>query len=616
MNWLTRLRNSLRPPTRPTTNRYRPALDVLEDRAVPSASSSLAQNFKGNAIPAGDTLWFSAVGQVGGLPPGTTSAELHVENGVISFTANGTPYSVSVPNGDIVFTQGATSESASYDPTDNDWDVSVPTGGTGNVFLGGVALPVTAALPGNIKNVTWSASFWSDTANLNVNWSWGAAVYTSLGTDPNSLAVKPADNAPPGTPPNSDKAGTPETFKAAVVAGGTGTGITGGPGGNNYTGYTGGPGSPSAHVTPTLGDGLQDYPYPSSNPLTSVAFNESTVLRAANLDATNGYFDLWYSDEHAMALGVRQVNVITSSGTTTTNYPLTALTANPGSATNPQIGTTATTGDQAGIDPSGRLIAPSLYITDTTGNPNSRSGDWQSGGSAYAPSQVFGTWKGVVKTVNYTNNTTTVTCDADPATNSWNLGAGADAPPAGTTNEGYGTEVRWNLTALYNAGVLLPGHSYRFYVIVHDGDQNKSGGDCGQASYNYTYPGLPASQLATVSGFVQLDNGPGVLATPLAGVTVTLTGTTTAGQTVTLTTTTDINGYYSFGTQTYLLAGTYSITQTPPANFFVESATLGTDNGAQDGSLVDNGFVNVVLNGGDNGINYDFLDATASGPGS
>ena len=457
----------------------RPSLDVLEDRTVPSTVSALAMNFNNTAIPAGDTIWFNATLQASGLP-GNAAVTVHVENGSIAFTANGTAYNVPVPNGVIVFTPGATSESATFDPGDNDWDVCVPSGGAGNVFLGGVAYPLAAGLPGGIKNVTWSADFWSDTANVSVNWKWAAAAYTNFSTDYTTLNVKPADNAPPGVPNNPDKAGTPEAFKAAVTAGASGNG------GNNYTGNA----SPGAAVKTSLGDGVSDYPYPSSNPLTSVAFNESTVLKAANLDTTNGYFELWYSDEHAMALGVRQVNVKSLVSTTSTNYPVTALTTDPGAANNPQLGTTATTGNQVGTDLSGRPVSPSLYITDVTNNPNNRSGDWQWGGSAYAPSNVFGAWKGVVRTVDNTTAppTVTVTCDADPAKNGWNLGPGADAAPTGLTNEGYGAEVRWNLNDLYNAGVLQAGHTYRFYVIVHDGDQNKSGGDCGQASYTYAYP--------------------------------------------------------------------------------------------------------------------------------
>jgi hypothetical protein len=127
----------------------------------------------------------------------------------------------------------------------------------------------------------------------------------------------------------------------------------------------------------------------------------------------------------------------------------------------PALGTTATTGDQAGTDTSGRPISPSLYITDITSDPNSLSGDWQYGGTAIAPAAIFGAWKGAVRTVNYTTGTpaVAVTCDADPAKNGSNLGTGADAPPVGVGGDGYSAEARWNLQDLYNQGLLIPGHN-------------------------------------------------------------------------------------------------------------------------------------------------------------
>src|SRR5262249_25398324 len=243
-----------------------------------------------------------------------------------------------------------------------------------------------------------------------------------------------------------------------------------------------------------------------------------------------------------LALGVRQVNVKTPGGVTTTNYAVSPLTANPDVALNAAVGSTATTGDQAGTDLSGRPMPPSLFITDTTNDPNNRSGDWQWGGTAIAPGAVFGTWKGVVRTVDYTTATptVTVTCDADPVKNNWNLGPGSDAPPAGVASEGYGAEARWNLNDLYQQGLVIPGHNYRFYVIVHDGDQNKSGGDCGQASFNYYYPGPANLPPASLSGYVYADdNNDGVKQTNeigFVGVLVTLSGTDDLGHSVLLTT--------------------------------------------------------------------------------
>src|SRR5947209_17142424 len=105
-----------------------------------------------------------------------------------------------------------------------------------------------------------------------------------------------------------------------------------------------------------------------------------------------------------LTLGIKQVNVKTNTGTTTTNYTVTPLTTNPGSTTSPMVGSTIATGDQAGVDVSGRPIFPALFITDITNNPSDTSGDWQNGGTAVAPNAVFGTWKGAVKTVDKTHN--------------------------------------------------------------------------------------------------------------------------------------------------------------------------------------------------------------------
>src|SRR6185503_9480843 len=65
--------------------------------------------------------------------------------------------------------------------------------------------------------------------------------------------------------------------------------------------------------------------------------------------------------------------------------------------------------------------------------------------------------------------------DADPAKNNWDLDGG-DAAPSGLVNQGYGTEVRWDVERLG----LVMGRTYRLYFMIHDGDQNKEGGDVGQ----------------------------------------------------------------------------------------------------------------------------------------
>ncbi len=364
--------------------------------------------------------------------------------------------------------------------------------------------------------------------------------------------------------------------------------------------------NPFAQVTPA-------YPYSSTNPLTDVAFNESSVLAGATVNLATNTLDMWYTDEHALTLGVSSVTVQTANGSTTTNYNVTPLGSDPGSAINPSVGDTATTGTQAAVDASGRPLFPSLYITDITNNVSSTSGDWQFGGTPIAPTAVYGAWKPFSITVDETTSPATVTQTAanDPAANGWNLGAGADPVPAtiAGSNAGYGAEVQWSLTSLYQQGLLVAGHSYRFYFIVHDGDQNKVGGDCGQAAFDFTYHGP-----VTIAGHVYNDqNGTGTYATNdggVGGVTLTLTGTTTKGQSITATTVTAADGSYSFTTDStgnLLSAGTYQVVETAPSGYILEGANAGTVNGTTDGIVISSTKIGTIaLEDGNNGANYNF----------
>ena len=96
-------------------------------------------------------------------------------------------------------------------------------------------------------------------------------------------------------------------------------------------------------------------------------------------------------------------------------------------------------------------------------------------------------WKAAVRTVDTTKPApvVTITPDPDPPKNGWVL-PGGDAVPAGLTDEGFGAEVRWEVD-------LSAGHSYRMQVIVHDGDQNKTGGDSAEACVVFCAGGPPGA---------------------------------------------------------------------------------------------------------------------------
>ncbi|MBV8479654.1 MAG: hypothetical protein JOY72_05050, partial [Actinobacteria bacterium] len=189
-------------------------------------TSSIA-NFTGDAVPAGDTLWFTSTTHVDGLQ--SSQVTLTFTNQTITMGST----TISVPDAKVVFSPTATTATTTF--TGGMWVTTVPLKLGGNVFVSGVAYQLPAALAGNLKNVKWSANVSSDTKNVNVHFSWGAAAYTSFGTSPN---VKPVDDGKASAYQNGDKAGSPEAYKAFVVKGGTGGG------GNNYAGNS----SPDAQV--------------------------------------------------------------------------------------------------------------------------------------------------------------------------------------------------------------------------------------------------------------------------------------------------------------------------------------------------------------------------------
>ncbi len=232
---------------------------------------------------------------------------------------------------------------------------------------------------------------------------------------------------------------------------------------------------------------LLGYPDNSNLPRSAAVFSENEVLAAMEPSSTTcgildaGFIKVWYTDEHALLLGIKTVTVKRTNGTSySTNYPISAYGGTPTCGNSLLFGTTINSGAQAGndvADGGGRPIRPSLFITDLTVNGlSSRAGDWQQGGTGYNPTTVCGAWKGGVKLVDSTTNPVaiTVTPDADPSANGWNLGAG-DPPPAGTSGLAYGALAKWDIQTLG----LLPGHLYRIQVMIHDGDQNKTGGDAG-----------------------------------------------------------------------------------------------------------------------------------------
>ena len=235
------------------------------------------------SINAGSYLWFSSVGlNVKGLPA-SGNAKLFVTNASISFTANGTPYSLVVPNAVITFSSTATSASTTWDAQDNRWTTLVPTSmASGNTtihtFLDGLAFQASSTFPGGIQNVTWSAAFSTDTSGVSFQWQWGAAVYNSSFTNSYStLDVKPVDD--------SDPAGTPESDKTALMFGAMGAGPTGLSVGTAGVVPTIAPASASPS---TLNFGNMTVGSPSASMTTVLSNNQSSLLTISGVPTITG----------------------------------------------------------------------------------------------------------------------------------------------------------------------------------------------------------------------------------------------------------------------------------------------------------------------------------------
>ncbi|HEV3384053.1 MAG TPA: SdrD B-like domain-containing protein [Gemmata sp.] len=222
------------------------ACESLEDRVTPTVSM-ITSNFNGTAIPAGDYVWFSSVAKVSGV--GSAPVTLDVTNQTISFTSNGTPYTLNVPDSAIVLNPAATQASTSFGATG--WSVSSPAKFSGNVFLSGLGWQAVNGLAGgSVNNITWSGNFTSNTPGISVNWQWAAAVYTEFTSNMSGIQVKTVDDNHEDVYQNSDHAGTPENFKSFVTGGARGGG------GSNWTGsYSG---------TVTVPPGVNTTPQPGS----------------------------------------------------------------------------------------------------------------------------------------------------------------------------------------------------------------------------------------------------------------------------------------------------------------------------------------------------------------
>jgi serine protease AprX len=202
---------------------------ATEPGVVPGVTK--AATFNTLPIVAGSYIWFNSTVSPSVRGPGPVT--VYFDNGAIQYTGYGLNLSLSIPGAAITFDPAATTATTTFDSDNDRWVTRVPANTPGNIFATGLGLQVPVTLPGGIAPVSITGRLTTDTPGMSVNWKWGAAVYAQFSTDINVLNVKPIDGTTGSAYKNSDPAGTPETYKAALAPGA----LSGG--GTNYTGSTG-----------------------------------------------------------------------------------------------------------------------------------------------------------------------------------------------------------------------------------------------------------------------------------------------------------------------------------------------------------------------------------------
>ncbi|MGZ8541351.1 MAG: DUF4082 domain-containing protein, partial [Chitinophagaceae bacterium] len=182
----------------------------------------IESDFNSTAIPAGRYIWFNS-----SFSPGSFEklkkepVTITVTNSWITFKASNRQYTLKVPDSRIRVDKNIFIAGTGF--INNVWETTIPVDFNKDIFMGGLSYRVPVNFPGKIRDVKWTADISIDKPGISVSWKWGAAVYTRFADHPD-LKIKPVDGPWQNPYQNTDYAGTPENYKAFVVAGATGNG--------------------------------------------------------------------------------------------------------------------------------------------------------------------------------------------------------------------------------------------------------------------------------------------------------------------------------------------------------------------------------------------------------
>ncbi|MCB9296605.1 MAG: hypothetical protein H6559_26340 [Lewinellaceae bacterium] len=170
-----------------------------------NSTSTIGSNFNGTSINGGNYLWFNShLTGVSGYS--SVPFTIYYEGGTVTFTSNGTPYTLPVPKAAITFSSAVTQASTFYNAATDTWETQIPIGSANN-DPSCRALPCRfppAAFPEGPTRLPGPENFIRIRRELLQYWQqWSAAVYTSFSTNYNALGVQVIDgNRQSGTPNN------------------------------------------------------------------------------------------------------------------------------------------------------------------------------------------------------------------------------------------------------------------------------------------------------------------------------------------------------------------------------------------------------------------------------
>jgi hypothetical protein len=184
-------------------------------------TTTIVHRFNSKRISAGNYIWFNSSLETLGYSNlrRQNPVTITVTNSRITFWVHGKKYSLNVPDSRIQFTGAVSTATTSF--INNVWETKVPLSFKDDVFMGGLSYKVPVNLPGNIRNITWTADVSVDQPGFSIKWRWGAAVYSKF-ADHAGLHIKPLNGDKYNQYLNSDDAGTPENYKLFLTSGATG----------------------------------------------------------------------------------------------------------------------------------------------------------------------------------------------------------------------------------------------------------------------------------------------------------------------------------------------------------------------------------------------------------